>query len=65
MKNVTNLKEHVPNVKKIRYCFNFEGMFLACAQRHYLVLALHASHRASIDVTNSALSDWAYFQICK
>ena len=54
--DVTNLKEHLPNVKKIRYCFNFEGMFLACAKRHYFVLALRAIHRASIDVTNSALS---------
>ena len=37
-------------------------MFLACAKRHYLVLALHAIHRASIDVTNSALSGRAYFR---
>ena len=50
-------------MKKIRYCFNFEGMFLACAKRQYLVLALHAIHRALIDVTNSALSGRAYFQI--
>ena len=47
----------VPNVEqKIRYCFNFEGMFLARAKRHFLVLALHAIYCASIDVTNSALS---------
>ena len=44
------------NLKKIMYCFNFEGMCFACAKRHYLVLALHAIHHASIDVTNSALS---------
>ena len=40
-------------------------MFLACAKRHYLVLAVYAIHRASIDVMNSALSVRAYFQICK
>ena len=44
------------NVKKIRYCFNFEGMLLACAKRHYLLLALHdAIQRASNDITNSTL----------
>ena len=52
-------------MKNIRYCFNFEGIVLACAKRHYLVLALHAIHHASIDVTNIALSGWAYFQIRK
>jgi hypothetical protein len=65
LKDVTNLKEHLPNVIKIRFCFNFEGMFLACAKRHYVVLALHAIHRASIDVTNSALSGRFFLQICK
>ena len=29
---MTNLKEHLPNVKKIGYCFNFEGMILAYAK---------------------------------
>ena len=42
-KDVTNLKEHLPNVNKIRYCFNFEGMFLACAKRHYLGTACDSS----------------------
>ena len=36
-------------------------MFLACAKRHHIVLTLHVIHRASIDVTNSALSGRAYF----
>ena len=48
--------------KKIRYCFSFEGMSLACAKRHYLVLVLHAVYPASIDFTNSALSGRLIFK---
>ena len=32
LKDVTNLKEHLPNVKKIRILFQLEGIFLACAK---------------------------------
>ena len=64
LNDITNLKEHLLNVKKKSGIVStLRACFLACDKRHYLVSALHATHRASIDFTHSAISGRAYFQI--
>ena len=66
LKDVTNLMEHLFNVKKkIRYCFNFEGMFLACAN-HY-ILCWHCMRFIAPRLTSRTAPSWVrlFFQICK